>query len=96
MDNFGYSLVNNGLGPAIISDKKIFVDGKEIDYSGFSGFDDFLKKLGLEDRYIGQGVINPGIAIKSGRSEKIILFKLDEPDDREKILPEIYSRVQSR
>ena len=93
VNNFGYSLVNSGLGPAIIYDKKTFVDGKEIDYSGFSGFEDFLEKLGLEDRYMGQGAINPGNSIKAGRTENIILFKLNEEDDREKVLPEIYSRV---
>ncbi|HGY56613.1 MAG TPA: hypothetical protein ENK44_12965 [Caldithrix abyssi] len=90
---FGYVVVNNGLGPAVITGKKIFIDGKEITYTGFSGYDDFLEKLGLADRYAAHGVITPGFTIKAGKSENIILFDLYESDEAETLLPEIYRRV---
>ncbi len=91
---FGYVVVNNGLGPAVITGKKIFVDGNKIKESGFSGYDTFLEKLDLTDRYAGNGAIDPGFTIKAGKSENIIIFKLNNPDEMETLLPKIYSRVQ--
>ncbi len=90
---FGYVVANNGLGPAVITDKYIFIDGKEINYSGFSGYDELLEKLDLVDKYAGHGAINPGKTIIAGKNEYIIYFNLDESDDREILLPQIYSMV---
>lgn len=91
--SFGYVLVNNGLGPAVITEKKIFVDSVEIDYSGFSGYDDFLEKLGLVERYAGHGAISPGFTIKAGKNENIIIFNLYESDEVKTLLPQVYKRV---
>ena len=92
-NDFGYRLVNNGLGPAVITEKKIFIDKKEIDNSGFSGYEYFLEKLDLAERYAGQGVVSPGSTIKAGKNINIIKFHLYESDEVETLLPKIYNRV---
>lgn len=91
-DNFGYVLTNNGLGPAIITDKKIFIDGHEINYAGFTGFDEFLDKLGLKGRLLSRGSLGAGTTIKSGSSEAIIVLKLFATDSTE-TLKKVYQRV---
>ena len=93
-DNFGYILKNNGLGPAVITDKKLFVDGKEISYSGFSGYDDFIEKLGLKDRKVTHMGIYPGKTIKANEQINIIGFSINKSDDLDSLLPKIFSRVK--
>lgn len=93
MTNFGYVAVNNGLGPAIISGKKIFIDGEEIKYTGFSGFDDFLEKLGLNDRRATHGVVSPGFTIKAGEQEPIIVLNTVEDDNIDSLIAAVYRRV---
>ena len=92
-DNFGYILQNNGLGPAIITYRKFLVDGEEIIYSGFSGYEDFIDKLGMKDHSVTHTGIYPGKTIKSDEQIKIISFYTKESDELDKLLPLIYSRV---
>ena len=92
-DNFGYFLTNNGLGPAIITYKKLFVDGKEVHYTGFSGYDEFISKLGLNDHKVSHTGIYPGKTIKANEKVYIIRFFLKEKDNVETLLPNIYNRV---
>lgn len=93
LNYFGYVLLNNGLGPSIITGSKIFVDGEEINYSGFSGIDDFLIKLDLKDRYAGHETINIGKVLKAGSEIKIMFFKFHETDNRESLVQQIYQRA---
>ena len=92
-DNFGYIVTNNGLGPAIIISKKILVDGEEINYSGFSGIDDLLEKLNLQNRFIKQGVIDPGYTIRAGDQVQIVLFTLSGSQNAEELLMDVHNRV---
>ncbi len=91
--HFGYVVKNNGLGPAIITGKKIFVDGEEINYRGFSGLSDFIEKLNLDNRDLSHGAIFPGKSFMNGEVQYIVNFEMTEKDDPEKLLPEIYKRV---
>ncbi|NOX88762.1 MAG: hypothetical protein GXO77_07030 [Calditrichaeota bacterium] len=93
-NSFGYVLMNNGLGPAIITGKKIFVDGKEINYTGFSGYDEFIDKLGLNDRDLSHSGIYSGKTIRASERKNIFRIYLNERDDLKKLLPKIYSRVR--
>ena len=92
-DHFGYIVTNNGLGPAIIISKKILVDGQEINYSGFSGIEDFLEKLDLQDKFVKQGVIDPGYTIRSGDHVQIVLFTLTGVQNAEELLMNVHNRV---
>ncbi len=92
-NNFGYVLTNNGLGPSIITGKRIFIDGEEIRYTGFSGYEEFIDKLGLNDRDVSHGAIYPGRTIRANEKIHIIRFYLAKDDELEKILPEVYKRI---
>ncbi len=92
-DGFGYSLRNAGLGPAIITDKRIYVDGSEISESGFSGYEKLLKLLGLDDRLNNQGAVGPGVAIESGNEKIILFFTYHDDDDRESLFQTIFQRM---
>jgi len=92
-NSFGYFLTNNGLGPAILTYKKLFVDDKEVQYTGFSGYDDFINKLGLNDHKVSHSGIYPGKTIKADEKVCIIRFYLKEKDAVETLLPKIYNLV---
>lgn len=92
-NNFGYVLTNNGLGPGIITGKKIFVDGEEIHNTGFSGYDEFIKKLDLGKYKVNHTGIYPGKTIRANEKINIIRFYLTENDDLESLLPKIYRRA---
>jgi len=92
-DSFGYKLMNNGLGPAIVTGKKIFIDGEEIQYTGFSGYDEFIDKLGMRNHNVTHTGIYSGKTIKTSEIENIFRFYLAEDDDLESLLPKIYNRV---
>jgi hypothetical protein len=93
-DNFGYVLTNNGLGPAIIMEKKLFIDNTEIKSSGFSGYDEFFEVLNLKDRLIMHGATGSGITIRPSKNENIFVFKFVENEDKEKLISQIYNRVR--
>lgn len=75
-DNFGYVESNHGLGPAIITARRIFIDGHEINYTSFSGYDEFINKLGLQGRLRSLSPLDSGTTIKSGSSKAMIIFKI--------------------
>lgn len=93
-DNYGYELVNSGLGPAIITGIRIFVDNEEIHGKGFSGYDELLEKLGLQNKLIAHDAVAAGITVRAGDKKKIIVFGFSEDDDPATILPEVYQRVR--
>ncbi|MBN2093380.1 hypothetical protein JW964_27395 [candidate division KSB1 bacterium] len=94
-DDFGYVLVNKGLGPAIISDRKIYIDGEEMKENGFTGFDDLISKLNLGQRHVTAiGTTGPGKMLRAGESEKIIKLEILPGDNLEKLLRAIYKRVE--
>ena len=92
-ESFGYILTNNGLGPAIITKKKIFVDGEEISYSGFSEYDDLINKLNLNDRKISHSGLYSGKTIKADDKLNIIRFSLNAGEKPDSLIREVYGRV---
>lgn len=93
-DSFGYVLMNNGLGPATITGKELFIDGKQMQEAGFSGYDELLEKLGMKNRKVTYTGIYPGKTIKTNERQDIFRFYRTEKDDLETLLPKIYSRVK--
>jgi hypothetical protein len=90
-DNFGYNVVNNGLGPAVITGLTIRVDGQKADYSGY--LDDILAKMNLQGRLLKKSAIDSGSTIISGGNAAIFICKFQDNDDRETILKSVYSRI---
>ena len=84
---------NNGLGPAVVTYKKFFVDGEEVHYTGFSGYNEFIEKLGLKDYKVLHTGIYPGKTISADERINIIRFYVPEKEDLETLLPKIYDRV---
>ena len=93
-EKFGYKIVNNGLGPATITGKRIFIDDKEISYEGFSGYEELINKLNFNDRHLSHSAINPGITITAGETRNIILVNIEEEDNLDTLLPAIYQRIR--
>ncbi|MCI0513547.1 hypothetical protein L0128_10070 [candidate division KSB1 bacterium] len=93
--DFGYVVVNNGLGPAILTARKILIDGAEMQENGFTGFDNFLLKLDLhQNRNLSIGTTSPGKILRAGESENIIKLEILQSDVLEQLLPTIYKRVK--
>ena len=94
---FGYVLKNNGLGPAVVTSKKFFVDGKEVQEDGFSGYDVFIEKLGLKNRQVVYTGIFPGKTITAGAKLDIIRFFWKEGETVDSLLqtllPQVYNRI---
>ena len=68
---FSLQLVNHGVGPAIIENKKIVYKGKEYDLE----FHDFLKKHvpGMDSvKIIGDATVHKGLALPAGASRTIL------------------------
>ena len=93
-DSFGYVLMNNGLGPATITGIELFIDGKQMQETGFSGYDELFEKLGMKNRKITHTGIYPGKTIKTNERQNIFKFYLTEKDDLDTLLPKIYSRIK--
>jgi len=75
--DFGYSLLNNGLGPANIIDNKIFISGKEVTSSGTSHWSKILlDSLKLNNIAISVSDIWPGATIKAGERRDLLNFDL--------------------
>ena len=90
----GYTMCNNGLGPAMITEKNIYIDGEPVPWSGFSGYDEMLKRLGLQPYLKSHGAMGAGMTVKAGEQKNIIDFHIpDENLYQEKIM-DIYSRLR--
>lgn len=92
-ERFGYILINNGLGPATITEIKIFIDGIEMTNPGFSGYDELIDKLNFNNRRKAHSSLNPGTNIKAGEMKNIILFNIEKDDNLDELLPTIYQRI---
>ncbi len=92
-DHFGYNVVNNGLGPAIITGLTIRLDGIAIRHSGFNGFDDFLEKMQLQGRLLKKSAIDSGSTLIAGGNAAIFVCRFEDKDDREAILKNVFTRV---
>jgi hypothetical protein len=90
-DNFGFNVVNNGLGPAVITGLTIRVDGQKADYSGY--LDDILGKMNLQGRLLKKSAIDSGSTLTAGGNAVIFICKFQDNDDREAILKNVYSRI---
>jgi hypothetical protein len=92
-EKFGYIILNNGLGPATISGKKIFIDGEEMTNPGFSGYDELIDKLDFKNRQKSHSALNPGTTIKAGETKDIFLVNKEQNDNLHELLPAIYQRI---
>lgn len=92
-DHFGYNVVNNGLGPAVITRLTIRLDGNVIRHAGFNGFDDFLGKMQLQGRLLKKSAIDSGSTLTAGGSAAIFICRFDDKDDHEALLQNIFTRV---
>ena len=93
--SWGYSVKNNGLGPAIVTGKVISVDGDDVSRGGFSGYEGLYDKLELNDFRIRENSIGPGTTIQSGEVEPLIQFRFDEMDEIQKqaFIQSMYHRI---
>jgi len=76
--DFGYSLHNNGLGPANIIDHKVFLNDVEISSndSPSSWYDILLDSLKLNNVPISFSAIWPGATIKASEKRNLLRFEL--------------------
>ncbi len=93
-DYFGYVLTNKGLGPAVITYRKFFIDGQELNYQGFSGYEDFIEKLGMKGHKFSSTSIYPGQTVLPNERVNIIRFYYNDDDKPETLIPQIYRRVR--
>jgi len=75
-NSFGYSILNQGLGPAIITERKIFLDGKEfIPQTKYFGWPAALQDtLQLMNMNLDSSPLSKGVTIRAGQPRIIIEF----------------------
>jgi hypothetical protein len=93
-ETFGYTVDNNGLGPAMITGMDLFVDGEKIRHTGFGGLDEFLDMMKLKERFLSRDAFGKGITLTAGSRKSILLFKKFNSDNTEELLKNIYLRVK--
>jgi hypothetical protein len=84
-------LINNGIGPGIITSSKIFIDDNEFHINNGSIFNELIEKLEIENASISKiSSLNPGLSIKSGINKTIVGIQLETP----KNFWEIHNRIK--
>lgn len=83
-NNFGYSILNQGLGPAIITERKIFFDGKEFNppmkYFGWAtALQDTLQLMNM--KLAVAFPLSKGVTIRAG--EPWIIIQFSEQDNKD-------------
>jgi hypothetical protein len=91
---FGFVLVNNGLGPALITSRTIYIDDKPMQERRFSGFEALVEKFGYEDRTMYQEAVRSGLMLKPTNQKNIIQFLFKEDDVRRDVYIDFYSRMR--
>jgi hypothetical protein len=91
---FGLAILNNGLGPAVIRDNNILLDGKPFDRRGLGGLDVLLDSLGLPGRLAAKGVLDAGTTVPSGDRENLFFLNRQATDDLAAIIDKIEKRVR--
>jgi hypothetical protein len=87
-------LVNNGLGPALITSRTIYIDDKPMQERRFSGFEALVEKFGYEDRTMYQEAVRSGLMLKPTNQKNIIQFLFKEDDVRRDVYIDFYSRMR--
>ncbi|GFZ62896.1 hypothetical protein PSE10A_54070 [Pseudomonas amygdali pv. eriobotryae] len=80
LDNEGFHIVNNGLGPAFVESLDVMVSGKKVDAS--RKFSEAGRLLGLNTECLSMGEPRPNDSIKTG--EEILLLGVPKAGDASK------------
>jgi hypothetical protein len=91
---FGLVLENNGLGPAVVRDYVLLLDGKPFEKKGFGGLDVLLDSLGLGGRLAAKGPIGPGSTVPAGGRENLFYLKREPSDDLMAVISEMEKRLR--
>ena len=91
--SLGYTLVNNGLGPARIKSLRITMDGEEISSSSFSGYDGLLQAMGKTSADLVYDAVGAGTVMPSGDSRKILALKHDGAAGQDSLLTAVFTRT---
>jgi hypothetical protein len=78
LDNEGFHIINNGLGPAFVESLDVMVNGKKVE--GAKRFFEAAKLLGLNPECLSIGEPRPNDSFKTG--EEILLMGVPKAGDR--------------
>lgn len=77
LDNEGFHIINNGLGPAFVESLDVMVDGKKVD--AIKKFSEAGRLLGLNTECLSAGEPRPNDSFKTG--EEILLLGVPKAGD---------------
>lgn len=80
LDNEGFHIVNNGLGPAFVESLDVMVNGKKVDAT--RKFSEAGRLLGLNTECLSMGEPRPNDSIKTG--EEMLLLGVPKAGDASK------------
>lgn len=78
LDNEGFHIINNGLGPAFVESLDVMVNGTKIE--GARKFSEAARQLGLNPECLSIGEPRPNDSLKTG--EEVLLIGVPKAGDR--------------
>lgn len=69
----GFSLINNGIGPAIVRDVRVYVDGSlQPNEYGFNGWKNAIRALTVDEAWVRFYGFNDGDALRDGQARRLL------------------------
>lgn len=77
-DFFGIQLENRGLGPAVVTEFRLFVDAKPVETNATGKWSATLKLLGVNETWVRYYSMNPGTYLEKGEPEILVSIVHDQ------------------
>ena len=80
-DRFGFYLINNGLGPAYLTDFQVYLDNQPVPPAAFGDFQSLLEKLNLNPLCFVWVSFAKGTAVENGKEHLLIRARNPQADE---------------
>ena len=93
-DNFGYNLMNNGLGPATIERIVLTLDGEQMDITSGNRLSRALRPLAMEELTLNHDAVHPGKTIRPAGQLGLVQFTIPASLQDSVDIMDVYRRVK--
>ena len=90
---FGIYINNNGLGPAIVIETKLYIDGKEIDIIENNPWQNVGRILDIDYKFIQMGFYDKDTVIAAGDRNFLLTVDTDINDEQEEHFKNVIPRI---
>jgi len=92
-NGFGIYVNNNGLGPAIVINTKIFIDGNKIEIIKNKPWQNAVKALNIDYKYVQMGFYEKDTIIAAGERRPLLTVDINISDKQEENFKNIIPRI---